>query len=496
MIVGKDYDTIVQLIHLTFGNESKNYMFKNKIMEMVMSHLKLSLVSTFLGLLISCGGGGGDSSALLMLLAASGIAGAGDSGTGPCLITTQKTVAANNGPIANYYGTGKSLYYSNAQSFSVGPSNPNAIFYIEQAHSYIGADFRPVHYYFYDNGGSSFSNREGILAGQHATSMFGYGSNSSYYLAGGAPFVGVSLAANWYLDLNGPVGTSFQFKQTTGCKPLTDEERLFFTSGGSSSTSGLSRTWAKTKKINVNIIFLNNSYQTKTLEAIKPALDRFKTLYGQNTVNVELVFSVKTSSDVEFNAISDVSSEDTSLTGGLLRLYTTTASLQDPKALNIYIASEATGEGGLLGIAGGIPGLPGFTGTKASAMTVFIEPHRTTGSAGSLLSNSDLTFVGNTMAHEAGHFLGLFHTSESTGSTNTSGLNYTRDPLIETPYCGTARASFLVNDGYIAPQECLGTGIIDASGYNMMFWASDGITNQNQITGEQGWIIRRNPLAY
>lgn len=470
-------------------------MFKNKIMEM--SHLKRSLVSTFFGLLISCGGGGGgDSSALLMLLAAGAAAGAGDSGTEPCMISTQRTIAASNGPVANYYGTGKSLYYSNVQSFSVGPSNPNAIFYIEQSHSFTGADFRPVHYYFYNSGGTSFSNREGILAGQHATSMFGYGSNSYHYLAGGAPYVSVSLAGNWYLDLNGPVGTNFQFKQTIGCKPLTDEERFFSASVSGSANNGLTRTWAKTKKINVNIIFLNNSYQTKTLEAIKPALDRFKALYIQNTVNVELVFSVKTSSDVEFNAISDVSSEDTSLTGGLLRLYTTTASLQDPKALNIYIASEATGEGGLLGIAGGIPGLPGFTGTKASAMTVFIEPHRTSGGAGSLLSNSDLTFVGNTMAHEAGHFLGLFHTSESTGSTSTSGLNYTQDPLIETPYCGTARVNFLVSDGYIAPKECLGTGTIDAGGYNMMFWASDGDTNQNQITGEQGWIIRRNPLAY
>lgn len=462
-----------------------------------MSNLRLSFVSVFLCFFISCGGGGGgDSSALLMLLGASIAAGSGDSASGPCMLTTQKTIAANNGPVANYYGTGKSLYYSSPQSFSAGPVNPSAVFYIEQSHSYTGADFRPVHYYFYNFAGTSFSNREGILAGQHATSMLGYGSNSFFYLASGAPYVNVNTANNWYVDLNGPVSTNFQFKQTIGCKPMTDDEKFFSAVVSSSSTNGLSRTWAKTKKINVNIIFLNNSYQTKTLEAIQPALDRFKTLYAQNTVNVALVFSVKTSSDPEFNEISDVSSENTSLTGGLLRLYTTTASLQDPKALNIYIASEATGEGGLLGIAGGIPGLPGFTGTKASAMTVFIEPHRTSGSAGSLLSNSDLTFVGNTMAHEAGHFLGLFHTSESAGSTNAAAPNYTQDPLIETPYCGTARASFLVNDGVIAPQECLGTGSTDSSGYNMMFWASDGLTNQNQITGEQGWIIRRNPLAY
>ncbi|TGL13524.1 hypothetical protein [Leptospira meyeri] len=461
-----------------------------------MSNLKFSFVSLFLSFLISCGGGGGgDSSALLMLLGAS-IATSGDSGSGPCMLTTQKTIAANNGPVANYYGTGKSLYYSSTQSFSAGPSNPSAIFYIEQSHSYTGADFRPVHYYFYNFAGTSFSNREGILAGQHATSMLGYGSNSYHYLAVSAPYVSITTTNNWFLDLNGPVGTSFQFKQTIGCKPIADDERFFSAATVSSASNGLSRTWATTKKINVNIIFLNNSYQTKTLEAIQPALDRFKMLYAQSTVNVALVFSLKTSSDSEFNEISDVSSEDTSLSGGLLRLYTTTASLQDPKALNIYIASEATGQGGLLGIAGGIPGLPGFTGTKASAMTVFIEPHRTSGSAGSLLSNSDLAFVGNTMAHEAGHFLGLFHTSESAGSTSTSGLNYTRDPLIETPYCGTARASFLVNDSVIAPQECLGTGATDASGYNMMFWASDGVTDQKQLTGEQGWIIRRNPLAY
>ncbi|TGN20943.1 hypothetical protein [Leptospira idonii] len=459
-----------------------------------------SLFSVFL-FFISCGGkGGGDSSATLLLLLAAGSGAASNdssSASEPCMETTERTVAANNGPILNYYGAGKSVYYSNPQSFSVGPTKPNAIFYVEQTHSYTtSGDFRPVHYYFYNSSGSSFINREVTLGGQFGTSMLGYGSNSSYYLGSSSPYVSFGLANTWYLDLNGPVNSSFRIKQTVGCKAMTEDERWFNTSNNSNSTNGLSHSWPRRKKMNVNIIFLNNSYATKSLEAIQTALDRFKTLYLQNTVNVELVFSLKTSSDTEFNAISDISSEDTSLSGGLLRLYTSTASLQDPKALNIYIASEATGEGSLLGMAGGIPGLPGFTGTRASAMIVFVEPHRSTGAAGSSLSSADLVILGNTMAHEAGHFLGLFHTSESAGSSSNSGLNYTRDPLIETPYCSTSRASFLVNDGYIAPQECLGTGITNASGYNMMFWASDGVTNQNQITGEQGWVIRRNPLAY
>ncbi|XDD49843.1 hypothetical protein AB3N59_15960 [Leptospira sp. WS92.C1] len=50
---------------------------------------------------------------------------------------------------------------------------------------------------------------------------------------------------------------------------------------------------------------------------------------------------------------------------------------------------------------------------------------------GSFFSDADQNSLGDTMAHKAGHFLGLFHTNESSGASVTTLPNMTKDPLIE-----------------------------------------------------------------
>lgn len=79
--------------------------------------------------------------------------------------------------------------------------------------------------------------------------------------------------------------------------------------------------------------------------------------------------------------------------------------------LNLFFVSELrqggpfAGAGLVLGIAGGIPGPPLVQGTSRSGVAIAVDSH----------SNPQLPFpasLAKTMAHEAGHFLGLFHTSE------------------------------------------------------------------------------------
>jgi hypothetical protein len=440
------------------------------------------------------GGGGLDTSLLLLGLA---VGSSANSGSQPCIQKRELTVPVV-GSTPDFYDTGKTLFWSDMLSYTAGPNNPNAIVYFEQDHGFTGADFRPTLYFFYGNASYAnfFNNREGILAGQHATSMHSYGSNSYFYLATGSFITPNPAFLNQRigLDLNGPVNANFSYKEAISCNVPASEDRNFFTSGGSSSTNGLNKVWTTRKKLNVNIIFLPNSYVTQTLDAIQPALDRFKEVYAQSTVGIDLNFKVTISTNTEFSSITDVASENKNLPGGLIRLYTSTGDLQDPNALNIYFASEADGIAGLLGIAGGIPGLPGFVGTKASGMVVFTESHRSSGAVGTVLSNADLTFIGNTIAHEAGHFLGLFHVNERTGATNASAINYVEDPLIETPKC--MAANNVNGNGVVDISECLGTGFTNSGALNLMFWAGDGVTNQSQLTGEQGWVLRRNPLAY
>src|SRR5262249_2087756 len=87
------------------------------------------------------------------------------------------------------------------------------------------------------------------------------------------------------------------------------------------------------------------------------------------------------------------------------------------------------------------------------------------------------------IAHETGHQLGLFHTTEY------NGLDF--DPLPDTPQCSQAPYD-TDHDGLMFPEECVG---LDAN--NLMFWLID---SQEQLrspllTPNQQFVILRNPVV-
>ena len=111
------------------------------------------------------------------------------------------------------------------------------------------------------------------------------------------------------------------------------------------------------------------------------------------------------------------------------------------------------------GIAAGIPGVPLLADMGNSCVIIIANGGR------------DIDQLGTTTWHEAGHFLGLFHTSEEDGATF--------DPLPDTPECRDPNG-----DGTIDEQEC------GAAGQNFMFYDSDS-TN---MTAHQAFVMRHNPL--
>lgn len=112
------------------------------------------------------------------------------------------------------------------------------------------------------------------------------------------------------------------------------------------------------------------------------------------------------------------------------------------------------------GISGGIPGPPGMHGTTASGVAI---------AADEILGAPEL--IGLVVAHEASHYLGLFHTSEADGSV--------LEPLSDTPECRPFRD--LDGDGYVTTAEC-GTAY---GADNLMFWAAEGTA----VSAEQGRIV-------
>ncbi|GAB4291188.1 MAG: hypothetical protein Kow0090_04600 [Myxococcota bacterium] len=121
-----------------------------------------------------------------------------------------------------------------------------------------------------------------------------------------------------------------------------------------------------------------------------------------------------------------------------------------------------------LGIAGGIPGPVGINGTVSSGVAVGMDSYGTSW-------RKHISDIASTWAHEMGHFLGLFHTSEADGKSH--------DPLSDTPQCPSSNDKN--GDGYLLPDECKGKGA-----ENLMFWAAS--PESKDVTANQGFVVQHN----
>ncbi|MFT6395880.1 MAG: hypothetical protein ACJAYU_000622 [Bradymonadia bacterium] len=129
--------------------------------------------------------------------------------------------------------------------------------------------------------------------------------------------------------------------------------------------------------------------------------------------------------------------------------------------VNVFFNEGFAGEmGGVLGVSAGIPGAMGLHSAEATGL-VF---------SASNLGGRGNAQVGQTLAHELGHFLGLFHTTEQRGGGS--------DQLEDTPVCEA------ISEGLGACPDL----------QNLMFpvaaWSGTA-----QVSIGQSVIIRANPLT-
>ena len=141
---------------------------------------------------------------------------------------------------------------------------------------------------------------------------------------------------------------------------------------------------------------------------------------------------------------------------------------------------------GIAGRAGKIAGPPLIQGTRYSGVVVTTFD----GPVGEL-SQADLLVQGSTMAHEGGHYLGLYHPTESPGAGSGVRVPWDLvDPLGDTPECS------VVNDvdgnGVVSGDEC-----IHQDGPNLMFWGAAPVgVVQDQLTAGQRFVLHRNPYVH
>jgi hypothetical protein len=179
--------------------------------------------------------------------------------------------------------------------------------------------------------------------------------------------------------------------------------------------------------------------------------------------------------------------------------------------LNVFLVSRLTSSyGNTVGIDGTIPGPASIGGTVASGAAVSVEDLRHSKSA----SGTSLCPVGTprytacgadsvayAIAHEAGHFMGLYHTTEG------SGLAF--DPLEDTATCPCAQCtipSALAAAGEVCSQTAANAHAMDGSecstpadgcggADNLMFWAL-GTGAAGLLTDEQKQVMLSNPLVH
>ena len=124
-------------------------------------------------------------------------------------------------------------------------------------------------------------------------------------------------------------------------------------------------------------------------------------------------------------------------------LFALSAGVDDP-GINVFIVSDM---GGYVGIAGGIPGPLGVHGTQRSGVALAIDVL------------GDLREADAVLMHELSHYMGLFHTTESTGTV--------LDPLDDTAECRIDHDAD--GDHHVSSAECASLGAD-----NLMFWSGAG----------------------
>jgi len=159
--------------------------------------------------------------------------------------------------------------------------------------------------------------------------------------------------------------------------------------------------------------------------------------------------------------------------------------------------TTAQGDVKVAGIDGTIPGPSAFGGTIHSGAVVNAAdlPANPGLCSGNLNLSCGADEVGYVAAHEGGHWMGLYHTTEQLGD------NF--DPLADTGKCPCAScvpvasrsqcSTFDPSNPLVNFKNCTQSASC-AGGDNLMFWLLEN-SLQGKLTCEQGAVMRANPVA-
>jgi len=263
---------------------------------------------------------------------------------------------------------------------------------------------------------------------------------------------------------------------------------------------------AATGTIDVNVYLVTDKFTKATAET-DPSMARMGatlgSLLGGAGLTLGTLSFVDVPASVKLQYTGGVNIDDGEACGEVAQIL----SLAGPgNAMNLFLVNSlfSSQDGGFttVGLDGTIPGPAGVGGTVASGALVSVADLRGGGTAacnGALnLTTCGADRTAYVSAHETGHALGLYHDTESTGTTF--------DPVTDTPTCpcktcappsqvancfaGTQTSSTyqMVNADCTKSSTCGG-------GENLMFWLLRGGQSTGAISPQQARIMRANPYV-
>jgi hypothetical protein len=223
-------------------------------------------------------------------------------------------------------------------------------------------------------------------------------------------------------------------------------------------------------QIDLNLFFVGvpglTAATAQTNQSFQQIFAQVKTIWGKVGVSVGNVgyFDLSPADTAQF---SDLDEND------LGALMTRSKVATRDNAMNVFFVNTINGDilAGyvILGVSSGLPGAP-IRGTTASGLAVTMADFP-----------QGLGLIAETWAHEGGHNLGLFHTSESSGTAF--------DPLPDTAECSRARDAN--GNRVLEANECQGAGAD-----NLMFWTTNPTGLNTTLTPNQGFVILRDPVVH
>jgi len=206
---------------------------------------------------------------------------------------------------------------------------------------------------------------------------------------------------------------------------------------------------------------------------ISAALNVMSSIYSANGITLTINSTI-TISDTQYATVSGTFTDST--TSALVTQGSTAA-------VNLFFIEDYPPPpsiwSGILGNAAGIPGSMG-TANSWNGVLNSLSAH----ASGTTL---DSQLLGETAAHEMGHQLGLFHTTESGGTVF--------DILNDTTECLNSTKDFDRN-GKMSAEECEGYGA-----ENVMFWtpwtpaSRSAGKKQETLSSHQQHVLKYSPIA-